>query len=296
MRGAERLDQPPPVLLGAQMRRDDGDVAPAKGRRHRVDRRQVEVAEHRAERLGCVQRPAAELLEHRGRLVGGPHQHARGDVGDRVRLELRRSHDREPPAAATQRPEQLGLGVRVRSEPLAVGRDNLERLDVVRGQAVRPAQPPGPATERQPNDAHGRGKAEHRSEAMLARSVGDLTGTRACLHAGDPLVRFDLDFAHRRRLQEQRAVQRWQRLGAVAGGLGRDAQSVLCGEPDHRFDVLRRRRLHDGRGVLVDRQVPRAPGRVPAGIPRQRDALAKRAGKFGTDRHARHGARSPPAP
>jgi hypothetical protein len=195
--GAQRVHQSLPVPLAAEVRRDHGDGATAQRRRHGVDGWQVEVAEHGAHRLGRVHGPAAELLEHRGGLVGRPHQHAGGDVGDRVRLELRRGHDRKPPAAAAQRPEQLRLGLRVCSQPLALRRDNLERLDVVRRQAVRPAQPAGSAAERQAHDAHGRGKAEDRSEAMLARGVGDLTGTHARLDARDPLVRSDLDLAHR---------------------------------------------------------------------------------------------------
>ena len=63
---------------------------------------------------------------------------------------------------------------------------------------------------------------------------------------------------------------------AVAGALARDLQVVPAGEGHHLGDVVGALREGHRNGVLIRREVPSRPGRVPIGIARGRYASCNR--------------------
>lgn len=67
--------------------------------------------------------------------VGVPHQPPGVHVGDGEQPELDRGDDSEVATATPQRPEQLGVVARVDPAQLAVGRDQLDRDELVGLQA-----------------------------------------------------------------------------------------------------------------------------------------------------------------
>jgi hypothetical protein len=274
------------MLAPFQARRDHGHDPPAaQGRRNGVERRQVEVSEHRAHRLGHLGRPLAEPFEDLGGALGRPDDRAGLELVRAVCLELRFGDDREPAAAPAHRPEQLGLVLGVNPPAFPVRGDDLERADGVRSQAVRPAQPACAAAEREADHADGRRQPEHRRQAVRAGGVGHVPGARACLHAHSPCVRVDGDAAHRRRLQQDRALERTECLRAVARRLRSDAETFLAREPDDGLDVLATGRLHYRIRPLVHRQVPGAAGVIPPLVARHRHATTDARCECFADRH-----------
>ena len=115
------------------------------------------------DRLGPLA-PGGEDLARRAPTAR--HQPAGVSSLDRVELELHRGHDAEAPAAAAQRPEQLGLVVGVGADVAAVGGDELDRGDAVGGEAVLAAEPADAAAERVADDADVRRGAGERGEAV----------------------------------------------------------------------------------------------------------------------------------
>src|SRR3954447_2049234 len=225
-----------------------GDLEQSRGRRDRVGRRAA---------------PLDVALEHLGRVLPRPEHRAGIDLRRGVQDELDRGHDAEAAAAAAQRPEQLGLVVAVAAHEAAVGGDELDRDDAVRREAVPAREPAQAAAERVADDADVGGGARQRGEAVLGRRAGDLgprdAGAGASAAAGD----VDLDVAQRRRLDEDRALERRDRARVVARALRGDAQAALAGEVDDRDDVGGALRDGDERGPLVDGKVPCGAGPVP---------------------------------
>jgi uracil-DNA glycosylase len=72
--------------------------------------------------------------------------------------------------------------------------------------------------------------------------------------------------SHARRPQQHRAVERLERLGAVAGALRGDPHPVSAGVPDRLGQVGGRPGRHDNGGPLVHGQVPPLAGLVIAGL------------------------------
>ena len=70
------------------------------------------------------------------------------------------------------------------------------------------------------------------------------------------------------------------RARVVAAGVERDPEAALRGEPDGRGDVVRRLRVDDGDGPLVDGEVPRLARSVPAIVARQHDVACEAAAEL----------------
>ena len=135
--------------------------------------------------------------------------------------------------------------------------------------------PAEPAPERVAEHADVRRRAGEVGEAVLAGRDGERLRQHARLDPRAPRRRVDLDPAHPLRLQEQRVPAPVDRAGVVAAGIERDAQAALGGEADGRHDIVRRLRVDDGDGPLVDGQVPRLSCAVPRLVARQHDDSAE---------------------
>ena len=229
--------------------------------------------------------------EHALGLGPVPQHHPRVDLAERVEAELERGDDAEVAAATTQRPEQLGVVLRVRAHQLSLGGHELDRGDAVGLQAVAACEPAHAAAERVARDADVRAGAVERDQTVRRGGVDDLLPQHAGTDAGDPVDGVDLHAADPARLDQDRAVEAAQRTRVVAGGLGRDAQAVLAGGADDGRHLVLVRGVRDGRGALVDGEIERLAGSVVAVVAGQGDGTAAEVaqGRSGIDhRHAAH--------
>ena len=171
-------------------------------------RREVHDAGGRGGRLGRRPRPLEPGGEHLGRALGRPQHHPGVDLAHVVEAELHRGDDAEVPAAAAERPEEVGLLVGRGPDEAPVGGDELDRRHAVGRQAVLAAEPAQAAAERVADDAHvGRG-ARQRREADHGGLRGDLQPQRAGGDARDLRVRVDLHAAHALGAEEDHVVER----------------------------------------------------------------------------------------
>ena len=183
--------------------------------------------------------PLAPGVQHLGGALDGEEQHAGVDLAHRVEPELERGDDAEVAAAAAQRPEQLGLvlaSARTRS-PSAV--TSSIAVTLLAGRPWLARQPADAAAERVADDADvGRGAVERR-EPVPRTPRRRRPPTRAGADAGAPAPRR----RSRRRacaevLDQDRALERADGGGVVAGGLRRDAQAGGARGLDDRDDVV----------------------------------------------------------
>ncbi|HEY6315385.1 MAG TPA: hypothetical protein VIY52_31900 [Streptosporangiaceae bacterium] len=139
-------------------------------------------------------------------------------------------------AEPAQRPGQLGAGARV--------------AEGVAGHAYVGRAPGKPG------------------QAVLACRDDHVLPHRSGLGTGGAGSRVNADLSHARRPQQHRAVERFERRGAVAGALRGDPHAAGAGVPDRVDHVGGRPGLHNNRGALVHGQVPRLARLVVAGLAR----------------------------
>ena len=171
-----------------------------------------------------------QRLEHLARALPRPDQRAREHARGRVERELERGHRAEAPAAAAQRPEQLGLalgGRRRRTRPSAVTTSIAEHA--VGGEAVAAAEPAQAAAERVADHADVRRGARQRSEPELGRRLRDVHPQRARPHVGAAARRVDVDAAHARTCAAARCRRAARATRVVPGALYDDAQADARG-------------------------------------------------------------------
>ena len=106
---------------------------------------------------------------------------------------------------------------------------------------------------------------------MRARRLAELEREDAGLDPGRLRVGVDLDPAHALGLDQDRAVERRQAGGAVAGALAGDLEAVGGGEGDRLGDVVGALGEGDRLGPLVGGEVPGEPRLVPVGVARGGD-------------------------
>lgn len=121
----------------------------------------------------------------------------------------------------------------------AVGGDELDRGDAVRGEAEPPREPADSAAEGVAGDADvGRGPVEH-GEPMGGRRLHDVVPDSASLDAGGAPLRVDGDLPQVRGAQQHCALQALgrERGRVVARALGRDVQADGGCGPDDATDL-----------------------------------------------------------
>ena len=114
-------------------------------------------------------------LEDLGRALEGEEEDAGVDLGNRVEGELDGGDDAEAPAAAADRPEEIGLVVPVGA--YAGGRPRSRSLDgddAVRGQAVTAGEPAETAAKCVTDDADVVRGAREAGEPVLGGGQADL--------------------------------------------------------------------------------------------------------------------------
>ena len=196
---------------------------------------------------------------------------------------IRRKNDPEVAAAATERPEQVGVLVLARAQDPAVGRHDVGREEVVEGKAVARHDPAEAAAERQPRDAGRRDDTAGDSKPV------DL-GLGSALSSSRPAVRARCCSADRRgspSCATDRSSGR-HRSGpaghAVATTPYRQLQTFVTRGRDRRHDVGDALTLRDQRWALGDQRVVDLAGAVVVGVTGLRTRPAKSSSAGGTVR------------
>ena len=144
-------------------------------------------AEDQREGIGRARGEVAEDVPDLVHLRGRERQHAPVQVwSERLEPELEGRRDPEVPAGATQTPEQLGLVGLGRAHQPAVGRDELDRGQVVDREAEVALEAADSPTERQPGDTGVPDDADRADEAVRLRGDVELAKEGATVRPGDP--------------------------------------------------------------------------------------------------------------
>ena len=164
---------------------------------HRDRRSEVElVADDRQRRDRAEPDDGPELVGRVGYEVPIEAEDIRGVVGrpedrtgsdgrtDRVQGESERADDAEVPAAASQRPEQVGVLVGRRSDDVALGGDHLGLDEVVDGEPVLAHKPADAAAEAEAADAGMAHDASGGGQAVGLGLVVDVAPQGATLYVG----------------------------------------------------------------------------------------------------------------
>ena len=215
-----RVEQQHGRTLGArQARRRDHRLDDAVERRQQL----VDPAEQRLE---------LRELEH-PRVVGHrPRQ--------RIRAQMEaRDHAEEPRPGAASGPQKIRVLLLVGPDQLAVGRDDVDRGDVLARPAALAAVPPLAALQQEAPDPDARAVPTGKRAAVRGQERHQLG---AALHRGargdDPSVRVICHLAHQTEVDQQRLVAHTPGGPAVTAGAHRHLQAPFAGEPDAGDDVI----------------------------------------------------------
>ena len=244
---------------------------------------------HRRQLVGGGQQDRDQAAEHVAR--GRQEDVAREHVVQRMEPELQAGDDAEVRPGAAHGPEQVGVLDGAGDPSPAVRRHDLDREQAVDRHPMLPDQPADAAAERDPGNADGSGVPERGHEAMRVGGARVLAGEDAGVGPGRPPDGVDLHVAHRRQVQEERAVARAVAHHAVAAGSNDQRQAPVLGVRDQESHVRRVGRTGDEGGAPVDRRVV-----DPAGAVVVIGARARSAGPGTPGRGPRRTARSPEAP
>ena len=173
--------------------------------------------------------------DHLGRR--GQEQHPADDRADLVEAELQPRGDAEVPAAAADRPEEVGVVLGVDVQELAVGGHDLGREQVVDGHAVLAHEEADAAAQRDPADADRAGVAEPGREAVLAGRRRVLARGQAGLGPGGAPLGVDLERAQGGEVEDDAALGDAVAREAVAAAADGELRPGVAGEGDDAGDV-----------------------------------------------------------
>ena len=134
--------------------------------------------------VGGVRDRVAVEAQQVGRGVDRMGDQPAHDRLERVQPVRERRRDAEVPAAAAQRPEEIGVRRRVDLEHVALRRDELDREQVVGGEPVLGHQPAEAAAERVARDTRPGDRASGHRQPVLGGGVVQLRPDHAALGRG----------------------------------------------------------------------------------------------------------------
>ena len=140
--------------------------------------------------------------------------------------ELELDDDTEARPTASHGPEQVLMLLSARPHELAVGGDHRHGAQRVGGQPELALQPARAGAQRETGHADGREPRARHGETVALRRGVDLPPRRAALDAGAAPDGIDLDAAHRREVDDERAIVDREPVGPVAATADRDRQPL----------------------------------------------------------------------
>ena len=256
--------RPPMQVLGDARQRGDG-AEPHDG----------------AELVGRFGDEVPVEAQHVGGVVGrpedGPGHHGRAEG---MQSEPERGDNAEVAAAASQRPEQIGVFVGGRQEDAALGGDHLGGEEVVDDEPVLAHEEADAAAEGEPADSGVAHDAAGGGQAVGLRLVVDVAPQSTTLHPGRATGGVDRHGPHRREVDDDPVVAHRGTCHVVAPAPYGDLQVVVAREAHRRDHVGRARTAGDAGRTAVDRAVPDPAGSVVAGAGRQQQLSAERSAEL----------------
>lgn len=164
--------------------------------------------------------------------------------------------DAEVAATAPQAPEQIRVLVFAGMHQPAVGGHHVHAGHVVRGPAPTPGQIAEAAAQGQARNAGGRDETEHGREAVQLGLAIQVAESAPRPGMSDPAVAIDPDPAHRRQVEQQRAVRHGQSGDVVTSALDAEQQLVFAREAHALHHVRGVQATGDQGGLSVDHAVP----------------------------------------
>ena len=210
-----------------------------------------ELAVEREDRLGLLERMDHDTSQHRA---------------DGMELVLEGSDHAKVPAATPHAPEEVGVLCGAGREELAVGRDEIDREQVIGSQAVLACQV-APATAKGESGDAGRGDlAPGRGQAKGLRLVVELAPGEARLSTGCAAHGIDAHTLHAREVKHHAAVAHRVARDVMAAPAHRHQELVRAGEIDALDHVGNAGTAGDEGWAPVDHAIPDGAGRVVTGI------------------------------
>ena len=201
-------------------------------------------------------------------------------LADVVAAERERGDDAEVPAAAAQRPEQVGVGVFAGGDEGAVGEHDVGGQQVIHGEAEAAGQVADAAAESQAGHAGGPDEAGRGGHAEFHGRVVDVSPGAAGIGADGAAGRVDGRAAQQRQVDDQGAVGYPEPGAAVAAAADGDLRAVAAGEPDAADDVGGVPAARDRGRMLVDHAVVHGARLVVTRISRHDQVTAHGGGQL----------------
>ena len=177
-------------------------------------------------RRGLEQR-TVEPQDFAGGREGVDH-HAPDDRAQGMQPVFESGHHAEVPAAAPERPEQIGVLVGADTDLAAVGEHDVGREQVVRGHAEGSLEPSKATTERETgNSSVADGPARRRKAVSLRRCV-EFGPPHSGLRAGDARDGVHVNGLHQREVDDDAAVARAHAGDTVGAAANRERQLVTA--------------------------------------------------------------------
>ncbi len=196
------------------------------------------------------------------------------DRRQRVEAVRQGRRDAEVPAAAPECPEEVGMRVLRHVEDLAVGRDELDRDEVVRGEPVLRHDPAEAAAEGEPGNARRRDRAARDGQPVLRDGVVELAPGEPALCGYEARVGIHRRLLHLCEVDHHRAVRDREPADVVAPAADRDLGARGPREADRRRGVGGRAAADDQRGPPVDHPVVDAPRGLVSVVSREQHGAA----------------------
>ena len=183
-----------------------------------------------------------------------------------MEAELERGDHAEVAAAASQRPEQVGVLVLGRPQQLAVGRYDVDSEEVVDREAVLAHQPADATAQGQPGDSGVAHDSAGGGQTVRLRLVVDVTPQRTTLHPGPAVGGIDPHGPHRREVDDNPVVANGGACHVVASAPYGDLQIVVADETHGRDHVGGPDASGDQVRAPVNGTVPDCTGDVVVGV------------------------------
>ncbi len=231
---------------------------------HERHRRRPHHVRDRRELLGRGLGLGHEALDRVDRR--GEQQHAADHGVERMQGEQEPGRDAEVPAAAADRPEQVGFVLGVDAVELAVRRHDLRGQQAVDREAVLADEVAHAASERDPPDPHRPRVAEPDPQAVRVGGVRELERGEAGLRPRRSSLGVDLDRSQVGEVDHDPAVGDTLADHAVPAAAHGELEPRLARERDHAGDVHLVGDPDDHRGVQVEPAVEDGARLVVLGV------------------------------
>src|SRR5215211_8925011 len=162
----------------------------------------------------------------------------------------------------------------------AIGSDQVNRAEVVAGEAVLARQEPEPATEDQARDADARTGPGGQGEVPIPETTVEIAQSHPCPDDRFAALAVDVDSVQSAQVDDQSIVEHRERLVAVPTGASAQRHALLARPTDGVLDIPRVATDDDGGRKARKAAIEVRSRFVIVGVPRPDDA----AGQFGRDR------------